>query len=133
MDSAWCSAGCSSFLDSVQSPVHTVYKAYYHTLLDSQSGPFPSGLAALSHVGFKLYCLFSVFCTKMQRNILWLQLDTIKVLRNNILPVCIWILMHGLAMKKCQVIIPQLLTEVETPELKSAVLLCAATVLEKST
>lgn len=39
--------------------------------------------------------------------------------------------MHGLAMQKCQVILPQLLTEVETPELKSAVLLCAATVLEK--
>lgn len=39
--------------------------------------------------------------------------------------------MHGLAMQKCQVILPQLLTEVETPELKSAVLLCAATVFGK--
>lgn len=65
MDGAWWAAEHSSCLDKVQSPVHTLYKAYYHILLDSQSGPFPSVLAVLSSVDFNLYCLFSLFSAKM--------------------------------------------------------------------
>lgn len=54
-----------------------------------------------------------------------------EVLRNDILPICFWLLTHGMAMLKCRVILDWPLPEVQSPRHKSLLLLYFTTLLEK--
>lgn len=138
VDGAWCAVYCSFYLDKVKIPFTCFQSQILYPLVLPVRTP-------AKYVSCSFYCRFEaimlVFIIPHQ-NITW-HLKGIywilygcnktqwKILRNGILPICFWLLMHGLTRLKCQVILHWPLPEVQIPKHKSLLLLYFTTLLEK--